>query len=143
MTTGRINQVAFLRDVRPAWSSTHYLGRGEAITRREHRSCRGTKCTSYERTGPRPYAHEIFRIRKHDRASMHRRSRIMSIDTLGTPARLRSTKQPQGHLTDKGWQYIRYSIDLGTQHRIPIAPLGLDGHKGRTLKSSAARQFDA
>ncbi|KAK8526909.1 hypothetical protein V6N13_093967, partial [Hibiscus sabdariffa] len=38
-----------------------------------------------ERTGPRPYAHEIFRIRKHDRASMHRRSRIMSIDTLGTP----------------------------------------------------------
>ncbi|KAK8590583.1 hypothetical protein V6N13_057475 [Hibiscus sabdariffa] len=81
----RINQVAFLRDVRPAWSSTHYLGRGEAITRREHRSCRGTKCTSYERTGPRPYAHEIFRIRKHDRASMHRRSRIMSIDTLGTP----------------------------------------------------------
>ncbi|KAK8634383.1 hypothetical protein V6N13_022264 [Hibiscus sabdariffa] len=70
----RINQVAFLRDVRPAWSSTHYLGRGEAITRREHRSCRGTKCTSYERTGPRPYAHEIFRIRKHDRASMHRRS---------------------------------------------------------------------
>ncbi|KAK8496370.1 hypothetical protein V6N13_030343 [Hibiscus sabdariffa] len=85
MTTGRINQVAFLRDVRPAWSSTHYLGRGEAITRREHRSCRGTKCTSYERTGPRPYAHKIFRIRKHDRASMHRRSRIMSIDTLGTP----------------------------------------------------------
>ncbi|KAK8503764.1 hypothetical protein V6N13_108766 [Hibiscus sabdariffa] len=81
----RINQVAFLRDVHPAWSSTHYLGRGEAITRREHRSCRGTKCTSYERTGPRPYAHEIFRIRKHDRASMHRRSRIMSIDTLGTP----------------------------------------------------------
>ncbi|KAK8547738.1 hypothetical protein V6N13_027351 [Hibiscus sabdariffa] len=80
-----INQVAFLRDVRPAWSSTHYLGRGEAITRREHRSCRGTKYTSYERTGPRPYAHEIFRIRKHDRASMHRRSRIMSIDTLGTP----------------------------------------------------------
>ncbi|KAK8659445.1 hypothetical protein V6N13_029646 [Hibiscus sabdariffa] len=70
----RINQVAFLRDVRPAWSSTHYLGRGEAITGREHRSCRVTKCTSYERPGPRPYAHEIFRIRKHDRASMHRRS---------------------------------------------------------------------
>ncbi|KAK9032004.1 hypothetical protein V6N11_056289 [Hibiscus sabdariffa] len=85
MTTGRINQVALLRDVRLAWSSTHYLGRGEAITRRGHRSCRGTKCTGYERTGPRPYAHEIFRIRKHDRASMHRCSRIMSIDTLGTP----------------------------------------------------------
>ncbi|KAK8590390.1 hypothetical protein V6N13_057283 [Hibiscus sabdariffa] len=85
MTTGRINQVAFLRDVRLAWSSTHYIGRGEAIMRREHRSCQGTKCTSYERTGPRPYAHEIFRIRKHDRASMHRRSQIMSIDTLGTP----------------------------------------------------------
>ncbi|KAK8531008.1 hypothetical protein V6N13_050268 [Hibiscus sabdariffa] len=61
----------------------------------------------------------------------------------GHRARLRSTKQPQGHLTDKGWQYIQNSIDLGTQHRIPIAPLGLDDHKGRTLKSSAARQFDA
>ncbi|KAK8684334.1 hypothetical protein V6N13_040364 [Hibiscus sabdariffa] len=91
MTTGRINQVAFLRDVRLAWSSTHYLGRGEAITGREHCLCRGTKCRSYERTRPRPYAHEIFR----------------------------------------------------TQHRIAIAPLGLDGQKGRTLKRSAARQFDA
>ncbi|KAK8701105.1 hypothetical protein V6N13_019495 [Hibiscus sabdariffa] len=68
---GRINQVAFLRDVRPACSSTHYLGRGEAITGQDHRSCRGTKCTSYERPGPRPYAHEIYRIQKHDRASMH------------------------------------------------------------------------
>ncbi|KAK8666755.1 hypothetical protein V6N13_006907 [Hibiscus sabdariffa] len=67
----RINQVAFLRDVRPACSSTHYLGRGEAITGQDHRSCRGTKCTSYERPGPRPYAHEIFRIQKHDRASVH------------------------------------------------------------------------
>ncbi|KAK8610895.1 hypothetical protein V6N13_082051 [Hibiscus sabdariffa] len=36
-------------------------------------------------TGPRPYAHEIFRIQKYDRASMHRRGRIMSTDTLGTP----------------------------------------------------------
>ncbi|KAK8631918.1 hypothetical protein V6N13_028695 [Hibiscus sabdariffa] len=80
----RINQVAFLRDVRPACSSTHYLGRGEAITGQDHRSCRGTKCTSYERPGPRPYAHEIFHIQKHDRASMHRRGRIMPIDTLGT-----------------------------------------------------------
>ncbi|KAK8634764.1 hypothetical protein V6N13_022645 [Hibiscus sabdariffa] len=80
----RINQVAFLRDVRPACSSTHYLGRGEAITGQDHRSSRGTKCTSYERPGPRPYAHEIFRIQKHDRASMHRRGRIMPIDTLGT-----------------------------------------------------------
>ncbi|KAK8616697.1 hypothetical protein V6N13_116667 [Hibiscus sabdariffa] len=84
MTTGRINQVAFLRDVRPACSSTHYLGRGEAITGQDHRSCRGKKCTSYERPGPRPYAREIFRIQKHDRASMHRCRRIMPIDTLGT-----------------------------------------------------------
>ncbi|KAK8684338.1 hypothetical protein V6N13_040368 [Hibiscus sabdariffa] len=85
MTTGRINQVAFLRDVHLAWSSTHYLGRGEAITGQEHRSCRGTKCRSYERTRPRPYAHEIFRIRKNDQASILRRSQIMSTDTLGTP----------------------------------------------------------
>ncbi|KAK8670644.1 hypothetical protein V6N13_037262 [Hibiscus sabdariffa] len=69
----RINQVAFLRDVRPACSSMHNLGRGEAITGQDHRSCQGTKCTSYERPGPRPYAHEIYRIQKPDRASMHRR----------------------------------------------------------------------
>ncbi|KAK8670648.1 hypothetical protein V6N13_037266 [Hibiscus sabdariffa] len=66
-----INQVAFNRNVRPACSSTHNLGRGEAITGQDHRSCQGTKCTSYERPGPRPYAHEIYRIQKHDRASMH------------------------------------------------------------------------
>ncbi|KAK8616947.1 hypothetical protein V6N13_116917 [Hibiscus sabdariffa] len=102
MTTGRINQVAFLRDVRPACSSTHYLGRGEAITGQDHRSCRGTKCTSYERPGPRPYAHEIYRIQKHDRASMHRRGRICRSTHSGHRARLRSTKQPQGHLTKKG-----------------------------------------
>ncbi|KAK8524125.1 hypothetical protein V6N13_027057 [Hibiscus sabdariffa] len=140
----RINQVAFLRDVRPAWSSTHYLGRGEAITRREHRSCRGTKCTSYERTGPRPYAHEIFRIRKHNRASMHRRSRIMSIDTLGTPGTTEVHQAATRSLDGQGmaihpkFHRFRYA----TQDP-PIAPLGLDDHKGRTLKSSAARQFDA
>ncbi|KAK8684400.1 hypothetical protein V6N13_040430 [Hibiscus sabdariffa] len=138
-----INQVAFLRDVRLAWSSTHYLGRGEAITGREHRSCRGTKYRSYERQGldptlprysafERTIEHRCFDIVKSCR-STHLRHR----------ARLRSTKQPQGHLTDKGWQYIRNSIDLGTQHRIPIALLGLEGQKGRTLKRSAARQFDA
>ncbi|KAK8621521.1 hypothetical protein V6N13_080954 [Hibiscus sabdariffa] len=100
----------------------HYLGRGEAITGQDHRSCRGTKCTSYERPGPRPYAHEIYRIQKHDRASMHRRGRIMPIDTLGT---LSTTEVHQAAT------------------RIPIAPLGHDGHKGRILKRSAARQFNA
>ncbi|KAK8634820.1 hypothetical protein V6N13_022701 [Hibiscus sabdariffa] len=143
MTTGRINQVAFLRDVRPACSSTHYLGRGEAITGQDHRSCRGTKCTSYERPGPRPYAHEIFRIQKHDRASMHRRGRIMPIDTLGTSSTTEVHQAATRSLDEEGWQYIQNSIDLGTQHRIPIAPLGHDDHKGTTLKRSAARQFDA
>ncbi|KAK8634923.1 hypothetical protein V6N13_022803 [Hibiscus sabdariffa] len=139
MTTGRINQVAFLRDVRPACSSTHYLGRGEAITGQDHRSCRGTKCTSYERPGPRPYAHEIFRIQKHDRASMHRCGRIMPIDTLGTSSTTEVHQAATRSLDDKGWQYIQNSIDLGTQHRIPIATLGHDDHKGTTLKRSAAR----
>ncbi|KAK8640907.1 hypothetical protein V6N13_008659 [Hibiscus sabdariffa] len=98
----RINQVAFLRDVRPACSSTHYLGRGEAITGQDHRSCRGTKCTSYERPGPRPYAHEIFRIQKHDRASMHRRGRIMPIDTLGTSSTTEVHQAATRSLDEKG-----------------------------------------
>ncbi|KAK8631997.1 hypothetical protein V6N13_028774 [Hibiscus sabdariffa] len=98
----RINQVAFLRDVRPACSSTHYLGRGEAITGQDHRSCRGTKCTSYERPGPRPYAHEIFRIQKHDRASMHRRGRIMPTDTLGTSSTTEVHQAATRSLDEKG-----------------------------------------
>ncbi|KAK8634863.1 hypothetical protein V6N13_022743 [Hibiscus sabdariffa] len=98
----RINQVAFLRNVRPACSSTHYLGRGEAITGQDHRSCRGTKCTSYERPGPRPYAHEIFRIQKHDRASMHRRGRIMPIDTLGTSSTTEVHQAATRSLDEKG-----------------------------------------
>ncbi|KAK8631932.1 hypothetical protein V6N13_028709 [Hibiscus sabdariffa] len=97
-----INQVAFLRDVRPACSSTHYLGRGEAITGQDHRSCRGTKCTSYERPGPRPYAHEIFRIQKHDRASMHRRGRIMPTDTLGTSSTTEVHQAATRSLDEKG-----------------------------------------
>ncbi|KAK8621568.1 hypothetical protein V6N13_081001 [Hibiscus sabdariffa] len=97
-----INQVAFLRDVRPACSSTHYLGRGEAITGQDHRSCRGTKCTSYERPGPRPYAHEIYRIQRHDRASMHRRGRIMPIDTLGTPSTTEVHQAATRSLDEKG-----------------------------------------
>ncbi|KAK8634907.1 hypothetical protein V6N13_022787 [Hibiscus sabdariffa] len=97
-----INQVAFLRDVRPACSSTHYLGRGEAITGQDHRSCRGTRCTSYERPGPRPYAHEIFRIQKHDRASMHRRGRIMPTDTLGTSSTTEVHQAATRLLDEKG-----------------------------------------
>ncbi|KAK8631866.1 hypothetical protein V6N13_028643 [Hibiscus sabdariffa] len=97
-----INQVAFLRDVRPACSSTHYLGRGEAMTGQDHRSCRGTKCTSYERPGPRPYAHEIFRIQKHDRASMHRRGRIMPINTLGTSSTTEVHQAATRSLDEKG-----------------------------------------
>ncbi|KAK8590586.1 hypothetical protein V6N13_057477 [Hibiscus sabdariffa] len=129
----RINQVAFLRDVRPAWSSTHYLGRGEAITRREHRSCRGTKCTSYERTGPRPYAHEIFRIRKHDRASMHRRSRIMSIDTLGTPGTTKVHQATTRSLDGQGMtihpKFHRFRYATQDPYRTPWArrPQG-EGH---------------
>ncbi|KAK8616732.1 hypothetical protein V6N13_116702 [Hibiscus sabdariffa] len=98
----RVSQVAFLCDVRPACSSTHYLGRGEAITGQDHRSCRGTKCTSYERPGPRPYAHEIFRIQKHDRASMHRRGRIMPIDTLGTSSTTEVHQAATRSLDEKG-----------------------------------------
>ncbi|KAK8640886.1 hypothetical protein V6N13_008638 [Hibiscus sabdariffa] len=98
----RINQVAFLPDVRPACSSTPYIGRGDAITGQDHRSCRGTKCTSYKRPGPRPYAHEIFHFQKHDRASMHRRGRIMPIDTLGTSSTTEVHQAATRSLDEKG-----------------------------------------
>ncbi|KAK8700856.1 hypothetical protein V6N13_019246 [Hibiscus sabdariffa] len=128
----RINQVAFLRDVRPACSSTHYLGRGEAITGQDHRSCRGTKCTSYERPGPRPYAHEIYRIQKHDRASMHRRGRIMPIDTLGTPSTTEVHQAATRSLDEKGMtihpKFHRFRYTTQDPYRTPWArrPQGED-----------------
>ncbi|KAK8621584.1 hypothetical protein V6N13_081017 [Hibiscus sabdariffa] len=132
MTTGRINQVAFFRDVRPACSSTHYLRRGEAITGQDHRSCRATKCTSYERPGPRPYAHEIYRIQKHDRASMHRRGRIMPIDTLGTPSRTEVHQAATRSLDEKGMtihpKFHRFRYTTQDPYRTPWArwPQGED-----------------
>ncbi|KAK8670580.1 hypothetical protein V6N13_037198 [Hibiscus sabdariffa] len=102
MTTGRINQVAFLRDVRPACSSTHNLGRGEAITGQDHRSCQGTKCTSYERPGLDP---TLTRFTASKSTIEHRCTDVAEScrsTHSGHRARLRSTKQPQGHLTKKG-----------------------------------------
>ncbi|KAK8617019.1 hypothetical protein V6N13_116989 [Hibiscus sabdariffa] len=128
----RINQVAFLRDVRPACSSTHYLGRGDAITGQDHRSCRGTKCTSYERPGPRPYAHEIYRIQKHDRASMHRRGRIMPINTLGTPSMTEVHQAATRSLDEKGMtihpKFHRFRYATQDPYRTPWArrPQGED-----------------
>ena len=43
MTTGRINQVAFLRDVGTAWASTSRAGNEESKTMHERRTYRGTK----------------------------------------------------------------------------------------------------
>ncbi|KAK8616820.1 hypothetical protein V6N13_116790 [Hibiscus sabdariffa] len=121
----RINQVAFLRDVRPACSSTNYLGRGEAITGQDHRSCRGTKSTSYERPGPRPYAHEIYRIQKHDRASMHRLGRIMLIDTLGTPSTTEVHQAATRSLDEKGMtihpKFHRFRYATQDPYRTPWA----------------------
>ncbi|KAK8670436.1 hypothetical protein V6N13_037054 [Hibiscus sabdariffa] len=128
----RINQVAFLRDVRPACSSTHYLGRGEAITGLDHHSCQGTKCTSYERPGPRPYAHEIYRIQKHDRASMHQRGRIMPIDTLGATSTTEVHQAATRSLDEKGMtihpKFHRFRYATQDPYRTPWArrPQGED-----------------
>ncbi|KAK8606270.1 hypothetical protein V6N13_030556 [Hibiscus sabdariffa] len=146
-----INQVAFLRDVRPACSSTHYLGRGEAITGQDHRSCQGTKCTSYERPGPRPYAHEIYRIQKHDRASMHRRGRIMPIDTLGTPSTTEVHQAATRSLDEKGmtihpkFHQFRYATQDPYRTHWARRPQGEDikeecGSTVRCMKHGACRR---
>ncbi|KAK8640458.1 hypothetical protein V6N13_008211 [Hibiscus sabdariffa] len=148
----RINQVAFLRDVRPAWSSMHYLGRGDAITGRDHRSCRGTKCTSYERPGPRPYAHEIFLIQKHDRASMHRRGRIMPINTLRTPSTTEVHQAATRPLDEKGMtihpKFHRFRYATQDPYRTPWSrrPQGEDieeecGSTVRCMKHGACRHI--
>ncbi|KAK8640496.1 hypothetical protein V6N13_008249 [Hibiscus sabdariffa] len=102
MTTGKINQVAFLRDVRPAWSSTHYLARGEAITGRDHRSCRGTNAQATSDRGLDPTLTRFFASKSTVEPRCTDVVESCRSTHSGHRARLRSTKQPQGHLMKKG-----------------------------------------
>lgn len=77
MTTGRINQVAFLRDVGTAWPSTCRVSGEEVTTVHERRPRLGTKCVATEGQGPGPRTRKTFRIRKHDRAPMDRCGRTV------------------------------------------------------------------
>ncbi|PPR88584.1 hypothetical protein GOBAR_AA32097 [Gossypium barbadense] len=64
MTTGRINQVAFVRDFGTAWLSTCCVSNEEVIAEHEHRSCQETKCIGIERQGPKPYSQKYFQRSK-------------------------------------------------------------------------------
>ncbi|PPR81084.1 hypothetical protein GOBAR_AA39628 [Gossypium barbadense] len=88
MTTGRINQVAFLRDVGTAWPSTCPVSYEEVITEHEH-----PRSSTSAPTRPRRFkgAHS------------------------GHKARLRSTTHPEGHGMEKGRQHIHNSIWLSPQ----------------------------
>ena len=52
MTTGRINQVAFLRDDGAAWPSTRLAGGEEVTTEHEHRPCQNAQATRDEGLNP-------------------------------------------------------------------------------------------
>ncbi|KAK8640913.1 hypothetical protein V6N13_008665 [Hibiscus sabdariffa] len=101
MTTGRINQVAFLRDVRPACSSLHYLGRGEAIRGKIIVHVEGQNAQATSDRGLDP---TLTRFSASKSTIEHRCTDVVEScrsTHSGHRARLRSTKQPQGHLTKK------------------------------------------
>ena len=87
MTTGRINQVAFLRDVGTAPRSTRRPcgARGGDGARASFDSRDEMRCTG--RWGPGPLARGTFRIREHDRAPVLR----------GSPSGLRGHDRDTGH----------------------------------------------
>lgn len=142
MTTGRINQVAFLRDVGTAWTSTHrriggeWPGRGSSIVRVEGQD-------AYEgRTDRRPPAHETFRIREHGRSTRaptrphHTGGKLGARGTIDVrPA------APKGHRTEEGLRDIPFpSREVrGTGSRLPPERRA----HGEIMKRCAGRQFDA
>lgn len=142
MTTGRINQVAFLRDVGTAWHSTRRRIGGEAKTGHEHRACQETKCL--KRTNgsldPTPNKHSASESTVKHLSTNAAEPRTGA--RLGHRARLRSTPQPR-----KGARRNTYSGTSDCHHKRyatqdpDCPPLRLP--QGERMKRSAVRQFDA
>lgn len=144
MTTGRINQVAFLRDVGTAWPSTCRVSNEEVITERERRPCQETKCIGIERQGPEPYTQKYFPHPKaRSSTSAPTRPHRFKGAHSGHRARLRSTTHPKGHEMEKGRQHIHNSIWLRYATQDPNRTPWVQLEQGDLMKRSAARQFDA
>ena len=142
MTTGRINQVAFLRDVGTAWSSTHRRVGGEAKTGHERRSSRGTKCIASDEQGRDPTPTK----RSASESTIEHRCTNAAAPVggarLGHRARSRSAPWPRRARDGSfGWtsgfhrfRYATQDPDCTPRARWPL---------GERLKRSACRQFDA
>lgn len=142
MTTGRINQVAFLRDVGTAWHSTRRRIGGEAKTGHEHRACRETKCLKGTdgSSDPTPTKHSASES---------------TVERLGT-----NTAEPRhgGTLGTQGTTEVHPAATKGTRRNTydgtsdyhheryatqdPDCPPMRLPH-GLRMKRSAVRQFDA
>lgn len=139
MTTGRINQVAFLRDVGTAWHSTRRRIGGEAKTVHEHRACRETKCLKGTdgSLDPTPTKHSAS-----ESTVEHLSSNAVTKGTLGTqgttevhPAATKGARRNTYGGTSN-YHHERYA----TQDP-DFPPLRLP--HGERMKRSAVRQFDA
>jgi len=138
MTTGRINQVAFLSDTmtRTIPNADETRGRDG----RGSRSYRARAARNGRSGGGGPQAGIAFYIRKHER------SRVGQFG--GSPldwnmsAATRLAPRPQGGTRRRGTSSHSNSTEVGTQHRNPASPQGTQALRLRVM-GAGGRQFGA
>jgi len=138
MTTGRINQVAFLGD-----TTTHTTPdadetrceTGEEVVFIEHE-----QLEMGGRRGGGPRAGITFGIRKHERSHVGQFGGSLLDWNTGAAARL--APRPQGGARLRGTASHSNSTEVGTQHRNPASPQGTQG-LGLRVMGAASRQFGA
>lgn len=122
MTTGRINQVAFLFRRRHCMVLQRNQGNEEAITGHEHRPYKTKKCIASSDQGRNPS------LTRHSASRSTVEHQCTDVATpirwahSGHRAQLRSTTHPVRAQDGHYKQGIKNSINLGRQHRIPITP---------------------
>ena len=140
MTTGRINQVAFLsRRRRPHETpSGGQDGRGS-------RSRLGTNAQLGRSEAEAPRPRTTFRIRENGRRPHEpRRPRDESQGTPGSRSPPRVHPAPRGAQGGRGHRKAIEFPSRGKQHRIPYrAPARPERRSGKRLKRRGRRQFDA
>jgi len=138
MTTGRINQVAFLGDTTTHTTPDADETRGE--TGEEVVFIEHEQLEMGGRRGGGPRAGITFGIRKHERSHVGQFGGSPLDWNTGAAARL--APRPRGGARLRGTASHSNSTEVGTQHRNPASPQGTQG-LGLRVMGAASRQFGA
>ncbi|KAH0987803.1 hypothetical protein GBA52_014996 [Prunus armeniaca] len=118
MTTGRINQVAFLSDVgsvqdkRPCGSSAR---RGH-----DSRTCRAKTLRIGRSEARRPHARSMLRIRDHKQKLVDLHNLTTSRGLIGTQALLRCPPAAREGKEEERDNERHHSLTIGSQNRNPL-----------------------